>query len=475
MTKNDLENNDRICAAYAPGNAWYYPAIQSNIHTQCSCRPASQLLIRRSHRTGSITTESTMSREQKEMDAFQASAFLQEEDVPDKFQYDLPNDIHLLFAQTRFSPNISYRLVEPSARLATQLLKSPLLNRFWWNIITKTPAPSPNLTQTYADEGNDQILHRTPPQLARIDAALNQLSGMIRYLIKEKADAWYTVASTAANVNPPTPPGSPFTNGTGSKIYMGSTWYRKLQAVSEGNQDDSAALLWFRFELAVALVHEVCHAILNARLPRALGGRHPQMTFFGNCAIGEVGFEAESRLFGGTILRYREDGPRYYRITTQARRGRLIAPRESRRTNEKSLRHISGPETRVGKRVSKRTSKTSSLTGVMTLLAWPSRKIPVLYKRQNLMIVSYDDKLPLYDLAWRVPLESIASLFTDRFWKRAKLNSENSKMLRLERKVGYFLNFAEDDFATPKPPGAGMVPRGYMKVRGVYKHTIVKV
>lgn len=334
------------------------------------------------------------------------SQYLAEEAAPLDLNCDLKIEIHPCFSRDKFARRIDWRAIEAAARLATHLLYCPSLNRYHYTWLRGAPS-----NRRYQETGSriGKILFQT--DLCDLAAELEEISHMIEYKVSSKHDDYACRPTTRPNA-------SFFPRGSNSIIFIGREKYNKLIAALESS--DMPCLRYRQFELAVALVHELTHAIMNAKF----GGDQTWEPYWGNAAVAESGFELESRLFDGRIGLLYEDGTvqEKYQIRRAAagvRSGRIT------RRDPANLRN----------------ARKSALRGVLVKWEWPDRAMVEMYSDDGLTIDFDPERLPERDLAWRVPLSHIGQFFRKAFWQRA---SRNPRLLHPPKTQGYLFEYDRD-------------------------------
>ncbi|KAK3677893.1 hypothetical protein LTR78_001988 [Recurvomyces mirabilis] len=203
--------------------------------------------------------------------------------------------------------------------------------------------------------------------------------------------------------------------GEKSTITIASATFGRLKRATQARPVDVPESLQVRFDFAVLLVHEICHAFLNA-----LEGKSGYEPFFGSkAAIAEIGFEAERSEAG---------------------------------------EHGGGCE--GGEEVSK-------LEGIPVCWHWPYEKIVLDYRAQGDFMSVRAKSLPQLDLAWRVPLGWFGKTFRQGFWDELEGRGENVDKQGLfpRKEVGHFLKEGKNGDMGGRKPKIAMVSKGY-KIAG---------
>lgn len=311
----------------------------------------------------------------------------------------LSNEIHALFDKDHLKTCFNnHDVVEQSARLASHLLRSQPLQGLFHALITgHGTIRRPDKQKQYkyyvyreADLKTDQPLSQKEQD--QVDTAFKFLAGALTYQIDETgADSPTTVQTDPV----------PDYQGYRSIIKIPSAMIKALENAHKG--PDVPKLLILRFELAVALVHEVSHALRNL-----YSGKLDREPFIGHeSALGEVGFEMEKRMFGGIITR-------------------LYTIKSETKSNDYSIMYHDG--------------KKSDLLGLLVLLHYPSRLHREKYRGLPCMGVRNERAwVKNYDVAWRVHLEFVAQLLTAAFWSRSP--ADVAKGLRPNREIGYTFHY----------------------------------
>ena len=243
---------------------------------------------------------------------FWDSQFMQVETIPRSVTLDdLTNGIHPIFQEAIF-PKDDYYVIAPSARLATRFLESPITLSFLLTLMYHGPLT--DLREAREDRGKSYGYSKKDTNTSKIkvrrgvrleedrvrrDAGLLEVATMVKFIHDRGLPDG---AMSEQERLPLQPPSEWFTNARATKIKYSDALFQKLYnatTVSGG----VALVLAYRFELALMLVHEVCHALVNAK-----EGNLSSEPFFYGSDFAEVGFELEDRLFGGhfsysTLLR----------------------------------------------------------------------------------------------------------------------------------------------------------------------------
>lgn len=376
--------------------------------------------------------------------AFWRSQFMKTENYPTVApQADLNNSIHPLFEKRNFkSVNVNWNIIRTPARLATKFLRAEAIQPMFHTILSHHPVLQAGL-RTNEDKAiwryvgpDDQPARKlTRLQTANIDTALAALARMIRFVRDNSVNE-----GGVTDPDDRMPTDTYFPHGVGSTIrYAGGTYQKMVDARTRG---DWPLLRILQFEFAIMLVHEVCHALFNAR-----EGDVPWEPFFKNSKVAEVGFEMECRLFGGHIQNLWRDADAVYKPAAPA-----------------------GGAGAGGGAV------PTELGGVMVKWMWPYRELIEKYKRAGDLIATRG-VMPDMDLAWRIRLPYFTEKFTNDFWDdedSEDIGGSGLTKLHPEREVGYF--FIEN---RPRKPTVALERRmneqGYKIIQGKkYGNTVIE-
>ncbi|KAK5111839.1 hypothetical protein LTR85_011737 [Meristemomyces frigidus] len=334
---------------------------------------------------------------------------------------DLNNIVHPLFAQLNFKTvPTDWTVMETPARLASRLLEAPALQPMFYTILNSHPVVQgeavsdeelEDQVHEYAEADDIPDLTLTAAQTRLVNDGLTALAGMIGFVSSTEVDQGAVCDADATRSTD-----DHFLNGIGSTISYSSADYSRLVTMQGTN--DWPLLRTTQFQWAIMLVHEVCHALINAR-----EGDVEWEPFFYGKQVAEVGFEMEYRLFGGHV-------------------DNLYAGDATiRRYQENTAGQDNG----------------SQLNGLMVTWQWPYKEIIAFYERQEHYIASRRD-MPAMDLAWRVTLPYFTEKFTNAFWDNA--GAADLSLLHPPKDVGYF--FKKNKPSKPDAQYASkLIPQGY--------------
>ncbi|KAK6428497.1 hypothetical protein LTR95_015357 [Oleoguttula sp. CCFEE 5521] len=191
---------------------------------------------------------------------------------------------------------------------------------------------------------------------------------------------------------------------------------------------DPPLVMAWQFQLALELVHEICHALFIARCGNSPEGDTD--IFVRNDALAEVGFAMEDRLLGGHLsLLYDED-----------------------KVYDKG--HVSCHMKADG--------KPSRSNGIMVLWDWPCVAIKDQYYHQGLALWARKSGSQLTktkDIGWRIPLSCLEPFFMTAFWEQAEPDTHFAREVGRAFKAD---SEGQRDFAslTQKEKGE-LLPAGY--------------
>ena len=199
-----------------------------------------------------------------------------------------PNNVHPLFDQTRFAPNIDYdRAIRDFAVLATRLMNSPQAQQhdFCFFFGKNVPANAPvNYTsradgprQYACDKGIGEL---DETDIQHVEQQRIKLGRRIRFEVNDLG------GTTVACCEPQTPREG--VRGCNSIIHIDRKLYDAVLAQGQSADD----MIRIKFKLTCAMLHELAHAAHHH-----LFG-HSIEDFREDSNIAEAGFEFESRIFG---------------------------------------------------------------------------------------------------------------------------------------------------------------------------------
>nr|OQO23139.1 hypothetical protein B0A51_10097 [Rachicladosporium sp. CCFEE 5018] len=222
---------------------------------------------------------------------------------------DLTNELHPVFQRADFADASHHELLIPTLRLATRLLGHASVRRLMRTIIDHRPTAIGELDDQrkplheYPDDGRTYL---TRQQEMRVDAALAELADIVRFVDDSKLAKGHGTTEAdntkGSNKNATHLTGVCNTTKYGRKNYL----FLKIILNEAREKYDPPLVMAWQFQLAVELVHEVCHALFIARCGNVPEGDTD--IFFRNDALAEVGFAMEDRLLGGHLsLMYDQD------------------------------------------------------------------------------------------------------------------------------------------------------------------------
>lgn len=352
---------------------------------------------------------------------------------------DLSNRILPLFKKTNF-PRLTpeeYKVIQPSLRLASQLLKHSSLQPLLRTIVFHGPLQP--LDMVDPDDGKSLFEYPidsnpiTPTDTANNIAALGELRHFVKFSMK--LVNFNGNAAATKPLNGKKPPKNTRTkikhlHAIRSSVKIPSDVLKHLVEATDNfpSTQDVPALLGRRFHLAVDLVHEVCHA-----LGYATDGHlkeYDTEPLMPGARIGEIGFTTEQTLLSGhfEVLWHKD---------------------KNAKMHEKSEGEL------------------SDFIGLPVLFDWPSSCTVKDYAHHNLCMSvrqGVQDSLPEKEVAWRVPMSDLARFFKTEFWEQEPAS------LALERKVGFA--FTSDRKGAVRKfcdADEDVVPKGYK----VSKHSAI--
>lgn len=387
----------------------------------------------------------------------------------------LQTDIHPIFAKQNFlSVSIDYnRVITPVVILATQLLEADALQPFFYTMLANVPVLQPAETTekgepvwayTAAADQRDRVM--TPANKQLVEDGLVALADMVGFFMDPKVDTGATTViamDTLTKDNRYTHPFYPAT-GRGSFINYSPKYYRQLDRATKQDPVDWPLLRSMQFLFAVALVHEVSHAVYNARM-----GDVEYEPFFGDSLVSEVGYEAEDRLFGGHLRMLWETDSEMRIYHPDVAEGPVEdadlseAPFRLYLTRAGEIKMAPRKEAGEDKEEEeKEKDLRSGLQGVAVMFDWPYRGIYHYYWHSNFLIAAREG-LPSIDLAWRTRLGYFHDVTSKDFW----INNTGTLATRLRppRGVGHYFTTEKDGETAPRTRARDVdIPTGYRRV-----------
>ncbi|OQO09707.1 hypothetical protein B0A48_05110 [Cryoendolithus antarcticus] len=302
---------------------------------------------------------------------------------------DLTNELHPVFRRANFADASHHELLIPTLRLATRLLGHASVRRLMRTIVDHRPTSIGELDDQrkplhkYPDDGRELL---TRQQEVRVNEALAELADMARFVDDDKLAKGHgtTEVDEIRGSN---------TKATHLTGVCSTTKYSRknllfLKIILNGAREkyDPPLVMAWQFQLALELVHEVCHALFIARCGNSPEGDTD--IFFRNDALAEVGFAMEDRLLGGHLsLLYDQD-----------------------KVYDKG--HVSCHMKADG--------KPSRFIGIMVLWDWPCVAVKNQYYHHGLALwarKSGPQMTKTKDIGWRIPLSWLEPFFTTAFWE----------------------------------------------------------
>lgn len=255
-----------------------------------------------------------------------------------------------------------------------------------------------------------------------IDAALQDLAYLVKYELADVEQGLTTQMRTRYEFGR-------WSDPRGSRIQISRQLYNRLRDASAASDTPDLALrLALQFQLAVTLVHEVFHALVNA-----VEGPLQTEPFLWDATIAEMGFEAEAKLFGGL--------------------------KEQHFLHEHSEDETADPKpillhSYIGEH------RQSHLAGISILLGYPNHSIIDRYSGgAHFMSTRNVGRLPENDLGWRVKMSWVKKLFQNSYWQ-GLTTQQRRKGLIPPRDVGQFFNPGENTLEEVEPT-VTRIPNGY--------------
>ncbi|KAK6434620.1 hypothetical protein LTR95_009197 [Oleoguttula sp. CCFEE 5521] len=215
---------------------------------------------------------------------------------------DLANELHAVFRRGNFVDASHHELLIPTLRLATRLLGHASVRRLMRTIIDHRPTSIGELDDQrkplheYPDDGR---IYLTRQQEIKVDAALAEIADMVRFVEDSKLAKGHGTTEAdeirGLNKNATHLTGVCSTTKYSRKNYL----FLKIILNEAREKYDQPLVMAWQFQLALELVHEVCHALFIARCGNVPDGDTD--IFSRNDALTEVGFAMEDRLLGGHL------------------------------------------------------------------------------------------------------------------------------------------------------------------------------
>ncbi|KAF2167796.1 hypothetical protein M409DRAFT_53760 [Zasmidium cellare ATCC 36951] len=341
------------------------------------------------------------------------SAFHTYQDVELAKASDLTNDIIPLFARDRYRSKIDYSVLEPSLRLASQLLSSGGAASWLVTMVdgdihfVRGTAKGARVQWSEIDSMRDSVGIAIFPQLARHlkegyfqdvektgERAAHILQNLSNMIDIDFANLPPDVRGYSKAVEGPLGPDlmTHWPRGVRSQVFVAAEKYFELFKLTTRQKEgllsnkELERLLLTQFSYAMTLVHEVGHSVHCA----AEGSVHRGEPFFGDCALAEGGYDLEAAIFGGLL-----DG----NITM-------------------TTRHYA-KDSGLCRQAKERVRQGQYVKNALTLTKWPSGIYQHSYHAGHSIMGSRKD-LSLVDEVARVPLSFIGDLFSMRYWEIQK-------------------------------------------------------
>lgn len=353
---------------------------------------------------GKPNTASLPASQQIIREMFQSEFVAPEAALPLTALGDLSNEILPIFRAANFPGVKDYKVIAPSARLASHLLKHPSLRRMLRTILKHGDLQPLNESDS---DGKPMFrypnnTHRiTDKDIALINSSLDDLAAFVTF----RPDAKLTRANARTDPSKRKRKQDCRTKtllGIRSTIRYSPELLKTLTDATKNltKTQDVPLLLTWRFAFAVHLAHETCHALTLAK-----DGHLPELDtepFFPKAITAEVGFTMEETLFGGLpTLLWDNEQPG----TEDAHQGYLTSSKQ-----------------------------VSDFVGLSAFWSWPCTSVIRGYQHENLALwirKSDEANLKPKDVAWRVPLQDLARFFDSKFWEH------ENPATRLDRETGF--------------------------------------
>lgn len=195
---------------------------------------------------------------------------------------DLEHDPHPIFHEHNFHCKIDHTALGPTLRLASRFLTTTKLLHFWHAAFfgtvkelhsTSSPDQQPSSLELHFS-GKPRL---TAAQIKRTKYALLKLGSKMRFRpSSSRKIARFTV------------------EGRLSGIAISEAHITKMRTLSTTDRDEYT---WATFELAIAILYALAHAVMHKF--RRQGARY----YLRGSNTAELGYEWESTIFGGVIMR----------------------------------------------------------------------------------------------------------------------------------------------------------------------------
>ncbi|KAK5111843.1 hypothetical protein LTR85_011741 [Meristemomyces frigidus] len=220
-----------------------------------------------------------------------------------------------------------------------------------------------------------------------------------------------------------------------------NVWYsRKMHAERvkcTRSADDPAYLAVLQYLFGTTIAHEAMHALTNAQ--EYLENAVYYSADANESPIAEIGFEFESRLFGGGHIERLYDG-------------------SSGNKTDRILRHqyLNGTD--------------SELSGVMVMWDYPCRNLVEHYQHNGFPIGCrrlVRNTAPGYGIGWRVSVQYISTLLSKAFWE-TEVSNRSLMALQPPKFAGHFfiVEYPDGDQTQPRwlssERAARLIPPGFV-------------
>lgn len=199
---------------------------------------------------------------------------------------DLPNHLHLIFREGNFHPEVDHPLLRPALLLASRFLSTDSLLHFWHAAFFSKVRRIRGSTLSREDRPPFELAvgresNLTTAQTKRTKRALVRFASRVKFVPAHNGGAVRFRA--AGKICAILIPDADLTNP------------RNFAAT------DRDKYLWSTFELAIAILHQLAHAVMHGSRGRAAH------YYFRDTNLAEHGYEWEASVFGGVITYVPDD------------------------------------------------------------------------------------------------------------------------------------------------------------------------
>lgn len=207
---------------------------------------------------------------------------------------DLSNPIHPIFQPNNFvDPNIHYRPLENSLRLASRFLTTKQLLPFWYMLLC---GPIETARTKPHSGPSEPLSELTEQQKNETTASLELLASCVTFTSERswgRGDSGFTERLL---LDAP----SPF-HGVKTSISISRRVFRMVERSFSKPYLGNEFRLWTHFLLVNLLLHELAHAAMYAAHPRPPAHDPIQAYFLPSARTTEEGMEWETSVFGGLL------------------------------------------------------------------------------------------------------------------------------------------------------------------------------